>query len=648
MDTTSARKARVLRDIDANLLTVYKQVVAKVDLSHRTSPSPRPVSPYKSSSPNVGNNGMLRPKAKVNSSAKINTTNGARRVSGTMSAVSSPVVRTPASSSIPRPASPVKYSAPPVGRSQSAHTSSASYGGSSRPRAALTQNDVASRQRALTNTSTSSLSATSHSSASSLQRGVRARTSSGTFTAPLTPVANNIHLSPDPAIRVKSKVSNLAKAPGPISAPTSPLHVSRTNSNTTSGKSSPPYATTGRPVRKVRSPPMPDFGGPSSVPSSPVLPTSPPPSIHAAVSPPSSAPADQRRSSGQLRHPPPLERRPFPSSPTPAPAPASQSQARTAKVDVSALPPLPNSPPGSTVSFSSHSSRSSLSQVAYSSASEASSTAPTVYSHVNAEAKATKPEGEERYGGLPDQRGVFDAIVGLFDPSSRRTSAATTVDPNREGSVSPSPSSLMPTAPGSQIRAAAKSNRKIEDLEITNRSLLAINASLEGQKHKQAKEIRELRRKLRESRLILPPRAYRALKSSDGPAPADEPTASSSEDDEEMEPDVHDETYERVKGLLDRLLNDAKAALTSTPDDHRAAKVLTAEELRDWRDDSFTQPGDVSLDLGDVSIDDSEADPTEGANTAGPNSEDEVEASLLLSQLRSSRGPLPSVTVTMS
>ena len=189
---------------------------------------------------------------------------------------------------------------------------------------------------------------------------------------------------------------------------------------------------------------------------------------------------------------------------------------------------------------------------------------------------------------------------------------------------------------------------QIEDLEITNRSLLAINASLEGQKHKQAKEIRELRRKLRESRLILPPRAYRALKSSDGPTAADEPTASSSEDDEEMEPDVHDETYERVKGLLDRLLENAKTALNSTPDDHRAAKVLTAEELRDWRDDSFTQPGDVSIDLGDVSIDDSEADPTEGAQTAGPNSEDEVEASLLTSQLRTSRGPLPSVTVTMS
>ncbi|KZV70988.1 hypothetical protein PENSPDRAFT_425249 [Peniophora sp. CONT] len=629
MDTTSTRK-----------------VVAKVDLSHRTSPSPRPASPYKSS-----NNALLRPKAKVNSSAKINTSNGARRVSGTMSAVSSPVVRTPASSSIPRPASPVKHFAPPVGRSQSAHTSSASYGGSSRPKAVLTQTDVTSRQRALTNTSNSSLSATSHSTTSSLQHGARARTSSGTFNRPLTPVANNIHLSPDPnqptnAIRVKSKVSNLAKGPGQgvLSAPTSPLHVSRANSTTTSGASSPPYATTGRPVRKVRSPPMPDFAGPSSVPSSPVLSSPPPPSIHATITPPSSTLSEQRRPSVQLRQPSPLGR-PFPSSPTPAPAP--HSQPRAAKVDVSTLPPLPNSPPGSTVSFSSHSSRSSLSQIAYSSTSEASSTAPTVNSHVNTDPTAVEKPGDDgRYGGLPDQRGVFDAIVGLFDPGSRRTSAATTVDPNREGLISPSPSTLMPSAQGSQIRAAAKSNRKIEDLEITNRSLLAINQSLEGQKLKQAKEIRDLRRKLRESRLILPPRAYRALKSSDGPAPADEPTASSSEDDEDAVPDAQDETYERVKGLLGRLLEDAKTALNSTPEDHRGAKVLNAEELRDWRDDSFTShAGDVSIDLGDVSIDYSEADPTEGAQTAGPNSEDEVEASLLTSQLR---GPLPSVKVTMS
>jgi len=47
--------------------------------------------------------------------------------------------------------------------------------------------------------------------------------------------------------------------------------------------------------------------------------------------------------------------------------------------------------------------------------------------------------------------------------------------------------------------AEAKKNRKILDLEITNKSLLAINAGLEVTKLKQAKEIRDLKRKVRQS-----------------------------------------------------------------------------------------------------------------------------------------------------
>ena len=46
----------------------------------------------------------------------------------------------------------------------------------------------------------------------------------------------------------------------------------------------------------------------------------------------------------------------------------------------------------------------------------------------------------------------------------------------------------------------AKKNRKILDLEITNRSLLAINSGLEVVKLKQANEIRELKKKVRDVR----------------------------------------------------------------------------------------------------------------------------------------------------
>ncbi|CAO1621165.1 unnamed protein product [Jaminaea pallidilutea] len=49
-----------------------------------------------------------------------------------------------------------------------------------------------------------------------------------------------------------------------------------------------------------------------------------------------------------------------------------------------------------------------------------------------------------------------------------------------------------------QTYAQLRVERKIADLEITNRSLLAINSGLEVSKHRQAREIRELKRSLRQ------------------------------------------------------------------------------------------------------------------------------------------------------
>ena len=92
---------------------------------------------------------------------------------------------------------------------------------------------------------------------------------------------------------------------------------------------------------------------------------------------------------------------------------------------------------------------------------------------------------------------------------------------------------------------------QIADLEITNRSLLAINSSLESTKHRQAKEIRELRRRLRESILVLPPVAYRAAQSSipESTLPDDELDDDDDDDDPEDEAILEgtsDESYRRV------------------------------------------------------------------------------------------------------
>ncbi|KAH0838080.1 hypothetical protein J3R83DRAFT_6321 [Lanmaoa asiatica] len=138
-----------------------------------------------------------------------------------------------------------------------------------------------------------------------------------------------------------------------------------------------------------------------------------------------------------------------------------------------------------------------------------------------------------------------------------------------------------------QLRAEAKTNRKIADLEITNRSLLAINASLETTKNRQAKEIRDLRRKLRESRLILPPRTYKVVRSA---LEEERDREDEDEDEDEDDSDVEeglDETFQRVRGQIDSLIESGKRALETRPEDFRAnlaTKVLNADELRSWRD----------------------------------------------------------------
>jgi hypothetical protein len=169
-----------------------------------------------------------------------------------------------------------------------------------------------------------------------------------------------------------------------------------------------------------------------------------------------------------------------------------------------------------------------------------------------------------------------------------------------------------------KIKAEAKSNRKvmytslpflfslligyaacisqIADLEITNRSLLAINASLEAAKHQQAKELRELRRKLRESRLILPPRAYQAVTSSLNHD--DDEEEEEEEEEEGLQENVGDESYRRIKAILEGLIETGKRALEAKPGDFSdsgkgGAKVLSAEEVRNWRGSSGDSEGQM-------------------------------------------------------
>ncbi|TRM66227.1 hypothetical protein BD626DRAFT_566851 [Schizophyllum amplum] len=179
-----------------------------------------------------------------------------------------------------------------------------------------------------------------------------------------------------------------------------------------------------------------------------------------------------------------------------------------------------------------------------------------------------------------------------------------------------------------QERLEAKSNRKIADLEITNKSLLAINATLEKTKSRQAKEIRDLKRKLRESRLILPPRAYRAVSKDDTTNDGDDEENEDEDDEDEDEELVKDadkdEAFQRVRATIEGLINSGKRALISKPEiEQKTTKVLTEEEVQSWRrthgdedgpapdgsfaDDSFSMADDSMASIMTVSEDEVEA-----------------------------------------
>ncbi|KAJ7610779.1 hypothetical protein FB45DRAFT_1120438 [Roridomyces roridus] len=213
-------------------------------------------------------------------------------------------------------------------------------------------------------------------------------------------------------------------------------------------------------------------------------------------------------------------------------------------VDPTTIPLPSQSPPMSTISFSSRSSLSgpgsSTGYVTESGTSQLSAPLP-----VNGHGRRTS-----------------------IDVSSNNKASDSEDEPDEED--------LRASTAERKVRAEAKSVRKIADLEITNRSLLAINTTLEQTRHRQAKELRELRRKLRESRLILPPRAFRAVKSS-----LDHDDTADEEDEEEE--DAEAEAAEPKARM--RMTRHITTTPRDFPEPSKVAKVLSAYEVQQLSDD---------------------------------------------------------------
>ena len=279
----------------------------------------------------------------------------------------------------------------------------------SRPKASLVPHEL-SRQRSLTSTLEASFTG-------------RRRNS----THPTPPATPTLRLSPDnpstsPPIRVKAKVSSVAKSNGFSASPTP----------APPGSSYPsplPFATI-RPVEsRPRTPSIADLRGFGSRPPSP---TPTPSTVPATVYPITmSSPAANPHRYAPRVSPSTASARFQSLSPPTSHDPGNGVHSRSsAKVDPAAIPLPPQSPPTSTLSFSSQSSRDT---------SVSGSTAPTPNSHAHNTIFIT---GGAAHG--PDQ--TFDVSDSPCDPNSPRHSLG---------------SPAANTDSDRKIRAEAKTNRKV-------------------------------------------------------------------------------------------------------------------------------------------------------------------------------------------
>lgn len=153
-----------------------------------------------------------------------------------------------------------------------------------------------------------------------------------------------------------------------------------------------------------------------------------------------------------------------------------------------------------------------------------------------------------------------------------------------------SPSSETPLSPSEADEAGeaeeARIHRKLLDLEITNKSLLAINSALEVTKLKQAKEIRELKRRLRDGRGL--PCSVTTRESS-SIVLSDDDLLSDSDNEEllslQEDPEL-EAAHQRCKDLVDLMVERARKAIMAKYEEENAGgggKVLHPAELEEMQ-----------------------------------------------------------------
>ena len=159
---------------------------------------------------------------------------------------------------------------------------------------------------------------------------------------------------------------------------------------------------------------------------------------------------------------------------------------------------------------------------------------------------------------------------------------------------------------------------------------MAINTMLEATKARQAKEIRDLRRKLRETRLILPPRAFAAIRTSEAMMASTTPAQDTPDaeidkvDDDESDEDADLDAPERQREEEYRF--DRICSMVTAMYDHASDAVRRVNEPPEKEESGVKVLSGVDL---------------EGYHGDDNESEAEVEDTLLDKPLPISRSPSP-------
>ncbi|KAJ1026027.1 hypothetical protein NDA18_003687 [Ustilago nuda] len=147
-------------------------------------------------------------------------------------------------------------------------------------------------------------------------------------------------------------------------------------------------------------------------------------------------------------------------------------------------------------------------------------------------------------------------------------------------------SSESPPSPSHMAEAEeARVHRKLLDLEITNKSLMAINSALEVSKLKQAKEIRQLKRRLRDGKGLFAVPATRDCTAT-ARLSDDENFETDSDQDEDGLARDHvqvQDAYQRCNNLVDDMLQRARNAILHVhlQSQNTTAKVLHPLEVQE-------------------------------------------------------------------